>query len=395
MKIGIDCRTILNPDKGEGAGIGHYTYQLVRFLLKIDKKNNYLLFFDRSVQKRRLDKFKQENVVIKFFPFLQYSRLMPPGYSRFLSNAYLSREKLDVFHLPALSMPLAYRGNSIITAHDLAVYKFPDFYPGRQIASLKKIIPTSINRAKKIIAVSHATASDLNELFAVSPKKIEIIPHGVDKRFFKKSSAKEIQKLKRKLKIKGSYLLFLGTLDPRKNIFRIISAYERLRRSLSKDLKNQKTKKTKELLKIKLVLAGSPGFQYNQIKKRVQQSEFKKDILLPGYIESEAISLLFKGSEAFIFPSLCEGFGLPIIEAMASQTPVITSKISAMPEVAQGKALLVDPYNVYDIKQALLRILTDDKLKCGLIDKAKKYVQNYTWEKTARKTIEIYKQSLS
>ncbi len=394
MRIGIDCRTILHPEKGEGAGVGHYTYQLVRHLLKIDKKNTYILFFDRSVQKRRIAKFKQKNALIRFFPFIQYKRLMPQGFSHLLVNAALSREKLDVFHSPALFLPRSYQGSSVITVHDLCIYKFPELTSSVKPLFLKTIIPDTLKEAKKIIAVSSSTAKDLSEFFDFSRKKIEVVFHGLDQRFFKKVGLSKIGKIKQKYGISKNYLLFLGTLEPRKNIIRIIEAYERLRDGLIRIQPASKgVKRGRVFSRYQLVLAGSKGFKFQEIKKKISQSEYKKDIILPGYIEADDLGPLFSGAKLFIFPSIYEGFGLPISEAMAKGVPVITSNASSIPEVTGEAAILVDPYNVAEIAQAIYNLLIDKNLRKELKQKGQRRAKKFSWEECAKRTLKVYKQA--
>lgn len=380
MRIGIDCRTILNPEKGEGAGIGHYTYQLVRHLLKIDKKNDYFLFFDRTVQERRLVKFKQENVRIKFFPFIQYAKFMPGGYSHFLASAFLGRHKLDVFHSPTLSLPQSYRAPSVVTAHDLTVYKFPKLYTDKQSTFLKTIIPLAVKQAKKIIAVSQSTKKDLSEIFGVENEKIKVIYHGLDERFFRKSKSEEIDNIKTKFKIKSNYLLFLGTLESRKNIIRIIEAYERLREKIN--------------YQYQLVLAGAPGFNFKEIKQKIDKSKYKEDIILPGYIKADDLDPLFEKAKIFVFPTLYEGFGLPVLEAMANGVPVVTSNISSLPEIAEGNAILVDPLNVADITQALFDLLTKPELWQKISQCGKERAKKFNWDKSAQETLNLYQETI-
>lgn len=389
MRIGIDCRTILNPEKGEGAGIGHYTYQLVRHLLKIDKKNTYFLFFDRLVQRKRLTKFKQKNVLIRFFPFNQYKKLIPPDYMRFLVNAAISREELDIFHAPNLVMPNIYKGPSVVTVHDLSFYKFPEtIIPLQETRRLKKIIPGILKEADKVIAVSKATAKDLEEIFSLSRKKIKVIYHGLDQRFFKKRGQREINKIKKKYRISKDYLLFLGTFGPRKNIIRLIEAYERFRNGL---VHSPIRRKKDFFSKYQLILAGAEGEASGKIKEKILKSRYKKDIILPGYVAADDLGRLFSGADLFIFPSLYEGFGLPIVEGMAKRVPVITSNVSSMPEVSQGAALLIDPYNVAQMAQAIYDVLTDKKLNKKLKDKGFKRAKSFKWGKCAKETLAVYK----
>jgi len=391
MKIGIDCRTILNPGKGEGAGVGHYTYQLVRHLLKIDKKNSYYLFFDRSVQKERLAKFKQKNVFIRFFPFQQYKKLMPNHYRHYLTNATFGREKLDILHFPHLLPSCYYRGPSVVTVHDITPYKLPDFSSEKDSQFLKKIIPDFLKKTNKIITVSKSTADDIKNIFILDKRKIEVIYNGVDQRFFKTRTKKDVLKIKKKLGIKKKYLLFLGTLEPRKNIIRIIESYERLRQGIGYHYSSNSNKK--DFSKYQLVLAGAKGIEFKNIEKRISISKYKKDIILPGYIKADDLGSLFKGAETFIFPSIYEGFGLPILEAMAKKTPVITSNVSSMQEISQKAALLVDPNNVAEITRAIFQILIDDNLRKKLLKRGINVAKKYSWEKCAKKTLDIYKKS--
>jgi len=398
MKIGIDCRTILNPEKGEAAGVGHYTYQLVRHLLEVDKDNFYVLFFDREVANRHLSKFERDNVEIKFFPFVQYRKFLPQSYSNFLASAFLAKEELDVFHSPTANLPSSYSYPSIITIHDLAVYKFPELYSEKDRKILYSNTSSAVKQATKIIAVSQSTKKDIQDIFSVESENIKLIYHGIDKRFFGQVPAKEIEKIKTRLGIGANYILFLGTLDSRKNIFRIVESYERLRDRLIELPQASQAEEQSNinhlLSKYQLVLAGKPGNQYDQIFERINDSKYKDDILLPGYINSEDLDPLFQGAKFFIFPSLYEGFGLPILEAMASGVPVITSNISSMPEIARGHAILVDPLNVSEIAQAMSDLLTDTHLWHDLSRSGRERAKEFSWEDTAKETIKFYKETL-
>lgn len=395
MKIGIDCRTILNPEKGERAGVGHYTYQLVRHLLEIDKKNSYFLFFDRSVQKKKLAKFRQNNVFIKFFPFRQYSKLMPSSASQYLVEATLNREKLDVFHSPAFSGYYRVNAESIVTVHDLVAYKFPEMVHPSSVAYLKTTIPMILRQARRIIAVSNSTAKDIKNLFGIDSKKIKVVFNGVDRRFFTKRTLAEIKKIKEKYKIEKDYVLFLGTLEERKNIRRLTEAYERFRNQIVRIPAVGKKEKSFQNIfsKYQLVLAGAEGLGFKEIKKRILASKYKKDIILPGYIKADDLGLIFSGASLFVFPSLYEGFGLPIIEAMAKKVPVVTSKISAMAEIAGKAAILVDPNNVAEIAQAIFDGLTNTKLRKFLKNRGQKLAKRFTWEKCATQTLSVYQQA--
>lgn len=397
MRIGIDARTILNPEKGEAAGIGHYTYQLIRHLLIIDKENDYFLFFDKRVQQKRLRKFEQKNVRFRFFPFISYKRFLPSAYRNFLITAFISRENLDIFHSPIPSLPRGYKAPTVITVHDLTIYKFPELYTEKELIFLKSDISAAVRSAEGIIAVSQSTKKDLNEIFGISAEKIKVIYHGIDARFFRKCASEEIKKVKKRYGIKKEYLLFLGTLEPRKNILRIVEAYERFRDRLVHLPQLKPEDQIKENLKgysvdYQLVLAGQPGSHFEEIKKRIDESKYKDDIILPGYIDADDLDQLFEGAKLFIFPTLYEGFGIPVIEAMANGVPVITSNISSLPEIAQGRAILVNPFNVAEISQAIFDLLTNKQLYNEISQKGREKAMEFDWEKTAKETLNFYKE---
>ncbi|HLD31078.1 MAG TPA: glycosyltransferase, partial [Patescibacteria group bacterium] len=239
MKIGIDCRTILNPGFGENAGIGHYTYYLVNKLLELDKENQYILFFDNLLSKDAVEKMigDKKNVEIRFFPFHKYKHYLPFVFSHILISAALEKEKLDLFHSPTGSLPLSYKGKSIVTVHDLAIYQHPEWFPSNflvgQKFSTKTIVPKSLKKAKKIIAVSRCTKRDIQKNFKTKGDKIKVIYEGVE---FRDLPAKDgdtcgvvskicFDDLKAKYGLKDNYLFFLGTIEPRKNIEGIIKAF--------------------------------------------------------------------------------------------------------------------------------------------------------------------------
>jgi len=373
MKIGIDCRTILNPKLGERAGVGHYTYYLVKNIIRCDKQNEYVLFFDWRF--RDMKEFERKNVIVKNFPFSQYNKYLPFAYSHMLISAYLVKGGLDLFHSPISSLPLTYPKKSIITVHDLAIYKNPAWFPS-QIFSTKLLVPQSLRKADKIIAVSESTKKDLKQIFNIPAKKIKVIYEGatVEKIPVKN---KGIDNLKR-FKLWPKFILFVGTLTPRKNIVNLIRAY--------KQLLNMEP----GFAEYQLVLAGAKGYQNDKVFDEIKEQKLKKQIHYLGYITHNQKMELMKKATCFVFPSSYEGFGLPVAEAMALGTPVITSKASSLPEVAGKAALLVDPEYEQEIAKALKKALSDKKLRARMIEKGKKQVKLFSWEKCAKETVKVY-----
>ncbi|MDP2683590.1 MAG: glycosyltransferase family 1 protein [bacterium] len=373
MRIGIDCRTILNPKLGEQAGVGHYTYYLVKNILKFDKKNDYVLFFDWRF--RDLKEFEQKNVRINNFPFSQYNKFLPFAYSHMLIAASLMKASLDVFHSPISSLPLTYPRKSIVTVHDLAIYKNPSWFPS-QIFSTKLLVPQSLRKADKIIAVSNSTRKDLQQIFNVSSKKIKVIYEGASVQKIPVKS-KQLDSLQR-FNLGPKYILFIGTLMPRKNIITLIRAYKQL------------IKLEPGFGEYQLILAGAKGYKSEDVFNEIKELKLKKHVKYLGYVTHNQKMDLIKKATCFTFPSSYEGFGLPVLEAMSLGTPVITSNTSSMPEVAGKAALLVDPENVQEITKALKRLLSDKNLQARLIKAGKKQAGLFTWEQAAKETIKLY-----
>ena len=372
MKIGIDCRYILNVEHGELAGVGHYTYFLIKHLLEVDKENEYFLFFYNA--KIKCPEFEKPNVKIIYFPGLENLGKIPFFYRHWFIPLILRLYKLDIYHNPANIIPFFYFRKSVITIHDLALYKNKDWFSDRHFFNERILIPFSIYKAKKIIAVSQNTKDDLVNMFKVKKEKIEVIYEGVeDYTHFTIDEAK----LRPEVKCSDPYFLFIGTLEPRKNLVRLIEAfYLFLKESENKNYK--------------LLLAGKKGWKDEQIFKAINNNNLQKSVIYLGYVNLQEKIYLLKNALGFVFPSLYEGFGLPILEAMNLGVPIITSNISSIPEIVIDNALLIDPYDINSIRDGLVKISSDEKLRQDLISKGKGIAQNFTWSECAKKTLALY-----
>jgi glycosyltransferase involved in cell wall biosynthesis len=389
MRIGIDARTILNPKIGEAAGIGHYTYQLMRHLLIADKnlesgKNEYVFFFDNCLRKKDAKKFQKKNVKIRHFPFSTYRKFLPGIYSETLIGATLSREKLDILHSAGCEIPIIYRGKLIVTARDIAFYKIPELFPRMQRAKARIAARSLFKKADLIITTSKNSKKDLADLFKIEPEKISVIYNGIDERFFEKAPQEEIKKVKNKYKIRGKYLLFLSTIKPLNNLTRLITAFSQIKNKLNKS----SNKNPKE--KYSLVLAGKDGWLAKEIHQIAKNLGIKKDVIFTGYVPPEDLNSLFGGAELFVFPPVYEEFGAPILEAMADGTPVIASNVSSIPEIANGAAKLIDPYDVKGIGKAILNLISNKPEQEKLIKKGLVQAKKFTWQKCAEETLNVY-----
>ncbi len=356
MRIAIDISQIVY-----GTGVSVYTKNLVDNLLQIDKENEYVLF--AGSLRRRKD-------VLSLFPKATIFPI-PPTLADLIWNRLhvFPIEKLigsvDVFHTSDWAEPPS-RAFKVTTVHDLAPFLYPNLFPRdiiRNIVDTHKYRLSWVRKeAKRIIVPTFATKKDLVSL-GFKGEIIRVIPESISSDFRKLPSDK-VKEILRKYKIFGDYVISVG-MDPRKNTERIIKAFEHT--SAGKDYK--------------IVFVGTPKYM------KVRDA---RNVRILGNIPSQDLVGLYSGARALIYPSLYEGFGLPILEAMACECPVVTSNISSMAEVAGDAAMLVDPYKVDSISDGIEKILKGPK---NYIEKGLKRVQDFSWEKTARMTLDVYKEA--
>lgn len=352
MKIAIDISQIVY-----GTGVSTYTENLVKNLLKIDKENEYLLFAGTLHRKADVLKIFPQTRVIPIPPTLAdviWNRIHTFRVEKLIGN-------VDVFHSSDWTQPPA-DAFKVTTIHDLIPLKFPKYIHPQIVSVHKRRLEWVKKEADRVIVPSEATKEDLLPL-GIAEEKIRVIPEAPT---YFPSSRKDVDGVKRKYNIRTKYLLAVG-LSPYKNTVRIIKAFDLV--GGGKDLK--------------LVVVGRPNFV--DIKER-------RGVMFVGAIPDTELSALFTGAEALVFPSLYEGFGLPVLDAFNCGIPVVTSNISSMPEVAGGAAVLVDPYDVNSIAGGIEKVLRGPK---GFIEKGLARIKDFSWEKTARETLGVYKEAVS
>lgn len=396
MRIGIDARTILNPEFGEAIGVGHYTFMLVRHLLKMDAdfksgKNEYVLFFDNRVRKKDIERFKIDGVKIVNFPFSSYRRYLPGVYTEIFVNAMFSKEKLDILHSPGGSIPLSYRGKTVVTESRIAMRKFSDMFPPYQRlgASFAKSILVKTNQ---VIVSSEAAKRDVVASFGVSAGKITVVHKGVDQRFFEKVGQKEIVRVKEKYGIKGKYFLFLSTIKPVNNLVGLVRSFADAKRKLFKYAQDTHFVSESDYSNCQLILAGKEGWlSPEEVAETAKELGIEKDIILTGYVPPEDLNGLFQGADLFLFPPFYEEFGAPALEAMAAGVPVVASKIPALEEILARGAVYADPANIENWAQEILNLVSNKSRQSELIALGMAQAKKYTWEKTAEETLKVYK----
>jgi glycosyltransferase involved in cell wall biosynthesis len=370
MRIGIDCRKIYDVNTNSGAGVERYTYFFVRKLLERDQKNSYVLFFQGDISSDTLNKIRGRNDRVKIVKNFSGQSTIPVIGSHLKFGNLLRKEKLDITIFPSGSMPLFYKGNSFVIAHDAAIYINSSWFPDKQWFSTKIVVPRSYRKARKIICVSHNTKNDLKKLFKIPDQKIiTIYPGVVVKDMY---SEEEFLRMKKKYDVKGEYVLFVGTIEPRKNVTNLIKAFSTYL------FEN-------EYSNITFVLAGAKGWKYKNtfksledVTNRLQNSQIK----YIGRVSNRERNILLKNAKAFVFPSFYEGFGFPVIEAMALGTPVLTSNTSSLGEIAKDCAILVNPEDFIGIKKGIKQLVEDYSIAKKLSSLGRERASFFTWDRT-------------
>jgi len=380
MKIGIDISQLAFP----GTGSAVYTENLVRNLLK-EKKNEYVLFFSSLRQPPPKD-FKSKN--FKFPPLL-----LEQLWNRF---HVLPIEKLigrvDVFHTSDwLEPPSQYP--KVTTIHDLIIYKYPERFERRGghdiVANFERKLKWVKKESALIISVSESTKQDIVDILKISPRKIRVIHEAPGEAYQKRVSTARVKQIKEKYQIKTDYVLMVGTREPRKNLERAIEAFNLVVSDQWSVTRNQSSV-TAHQSPLTLVIAGKFGWGKELMTEDSRQKTVDSNIKLLGYVAEEDLPGLYAGAQVFVYPSLYEGFGLPILEAMASGCPVVTSNISSMPEVAGDAAILVNPGKTEEIARGIQKALEN---KEELIKKGRARAQEFSWEKTAQETLKVYQEA--
>jgi len=376
MRIAIDYSAAVN----QSAGIGRLVRNQVLALAEVDHDNDYRLVYARpnrgsQPQFPRARNFVRREVGLgERWLTILWHRAKLPVPADWLSGP------VDVYHCPDFVLPPLRHARGILTVHDLAFLMRPDCADSRLRAYLEEVVPRSVRRADFIIADSENTRNDLVVLMGVQPSSVAVVPGGVEERFSRVTDHEQLQKARRKLGVGDApFILAIGVIEPRKNLNRLMDAFAVLkeRGSVPADLK--------------LVLAGGKGWLYDDIFAHHAASPVRDDILLPGFVADDLLPAIYSAAEALAFPSLYEGFGLPILEAMACGTPVVASRASCLPEVAEGAALLIDPSNVDGLMVALELVLLDSSLRENLVAQGHERAAQYTWTRAAEQLLGVYR----
>ncbi|MFZ1626653.1 MAG: glycosyltransferase family 1 protein [Candidatus Moraniibacteriota bacterium] len=380
MRIGVDIRSLA---AGRRTGVEEYTIGLLRELFRLGGEHEYVLFFNAW------GKTEPDLSWTGGFPNVTVKRFRIPNKLLNLSLWYLRRPLLDrliggadVFFMPNLNFAAFSRTvKVIITAHDLSFEFFPETFSYKQrLWHYAVNFRALLRRADAVMAVSQSTRDDLISRYHVPEKKIHVIHSGIDERF-RPMNRNDLALLavQEKYQLPYKFILYLGTIEPRKNLGALLSAFEAL----------QRTAVGEEWSKYELVLAGRPGWKYADLFRAIRQSPVKEKIHVLGFVDDADKPALYNLASVFVYPSLYEGFGFPPLEALASGVPVIASHSASLPEVVGEAGVLIDPYRPDEILQALRGVLGDKAYQAQLRERALVKQRSFTWQTAGQSFLDL------
>ncbi len=366
MRIGIDVRKL------HDFGIGTYIRNLLRHLARLDRETEYVLLArpeDCAALRCLGENFRTVPESAGNYSVAEQLKI----------PLALRRERVDLFHAPHYVLPPLAARPSVVTIHDCIHLMFPQYLPSRlAFAYARASITLAARRATRVLTVSESSKRDILKFVDVPPEKIDVIYNAYDERFAVEPREEDVVRIRERYQLHDAFVLYAGNVKPHKNLGRLIEAFQLVR--------------SRGLDHLKLVLIGDDISKYAALRRAVHQHQLHKYVRFLGYVPEETLAVMYRLAGVFVFPSLYEGFGLPPLEAMASGTPVVTSNVSSLPEVAGDAALLVDPYDPEAIAGGILKVLTDAGVRRELRQKGLARAREFSWEASVRRVREIYQQ---
>ncbi|MDD2496846.1 MAG: glycosyltransferase family 1 protein [Desulfitobacteriaceae bacterium] len=371
MKVGIDSRAAIWY---RGTGMGTYTYQLIRNIYLIDKKNEYHFFLPH-------ESFQGTDPLTSGV-FQSISQSKDAFWETVIAAETINPEGMNVFHVPqnGIGLPPEKTCPTVVTVHDLIPYVLEETVGPGYLKIFQREMPRILDETDHIITVSEHSKKDLQEIMHVPEERITVIYEAPESTYkpIKRDVAKA--RIKNKYGIGENFILYIGGFSPRKNLRGLINAYHKI----YKDIK----------MNCKLVILGKHSRDYHGLVDLVERLDLQERVLFPGFIPVQDLPFFYNAAELFVYPSFYEGFGLPPIEALACGTPTITSNVSSLPEVVDGAAILINPRDILALATAMHRVLTEPELAQELKKKGPKRASEFSWTKTAGQTIKVYQDVL-
>jgi len=362
MKIAVNTRMLL---KGKMEGIGYFTYESFRRIVKAHPEHEFIFIFDRPYDESFI--FSENITPVVASPPARHPLLWYLWYEHSLPRVF-KKTKADLFIGTDGYLSVASKIKTLSVFHDINFEHYPEDVPFFNRLFYRHYFPIYAKKAARIAAVSEFTKNDVVEKYKIDARKIDIVYNGVSEQFNPLSAA-EITQVRNKFTQGQPYFLFVGSLHQRKNISNMLKAFDEYKKSASSP--------------VKMVLAGAKRWWTDEMEKTLEQMQFKSDVIFTGRVNFDDLCRITAGALAMTYVSTFEGFGIPIIEAMRSGVPVITSNVTSMPEVAGNAALLCDPFSVSSIAESMMKIANDEQLRKTLIEAGLKRQNDFSWDKTA------------
>jgi glycosyltransferase involved in cell wall biosynthesis len=370
MVIGFDIR------RSGSFGVGSYIKSLVRAFARRPARHEYVLVGSAANQEAFPD--LPEN-----FRFLRFEKSFSGLSSHWRLQFLLRPLGLDVFHIPHRSVPYFIPCPYVATVHDLDQILFREAYGSKLKSEIFfHVLRQGLRRADRIIAVSQATKSDLISVLAIPEERIHVIHNAIDDEFTKRDSEQERQRTLERYQVDYPFLLYVGNIQPQKNLPRLVEAFAVVQAELEQHLHYRN---------LRLIIIGNELGAHPDLRRSVIRSRVQHRVRFLGFVPIDTLRIFYSSAAAFVFPSLYEGFGLPPLEAMAQGTPVVTSNVSSLPEVVGDAALMVNPENVFDIARGIRQALLDDALRQQLSARGREQAMRYSWDRAADRVLEIYR----
>jgi glycosyltransferase involved in cell wall biosynthesis len=362
--VAIDARKL------HDFGIGTYIRNLLRQLARIDHDTDYVLLC------READLGVGAQLGANFRTVLEPS----PNYSvreQVHVPWVLRREKPDLFHAPHYVLPAGVPCRSVVTIHDCIHLMFPQYLPNRMAyAYARASMWAAARRSDCILTVSEASKRDILHFFNVPPEKIVVVYNAIDDHFWATPPEEDVARVRERYQLDHQFVLYVGNIKPHKNLVRLIESFAEFRQTGFED--------------VKLLIIGDEISKLPALRRAVHRHKLHKHVRFLGYVSEQTLGILYRLAAVFVFPSLYEGFGLPPLEAMASGTPVVTSNVSSLPEVAGDAAVLVDPYDTDSIVDGLRRVVGDPALAADLRARGLVRAREFSWERSVERTLRVY-----
>lgn len=364
MRIGINGRFLV----AKRTGVQRAAYNLLRTLIRLDRENEYYIF--TGEQQISNPDWRFANVHVVTSPIREGESFKNHFWEQFTLPKLAKKYKVDLLHSPANMAPLFFKGKSVVHIHDLCFVVNPQWYSFSFHTLYNFVIPRLARRATRVITNSNNSRNDLLQFCDVPAESVSLIYWAVDDMFTQHQSKRSPVAIEH-----NDYILYVGSLEPRKNIRSLVEAYEKLR-------------ERQPALKTKLVLIGGESPLFGEV--RLNAKNYKDDVIFKGFVRDEELVEYYRSARIVVYPSLYEGFGLPPLEAMASGTPVVTSNTSSIPEVVGTAALMVNPYDTEQLASTMELVLSDENLRQTMIREGLKQVKKFNWYRVARNTLAVY-----